>query len=89
MLVCVKAGWMNSITEKRWNSTIQLWLRAPGCLAHSFIAWVLLLETRKRRVIGLSPTPASVLPDWAIEPAIWVVILTFFWNGIVYIIFIF
>jgi hypothetical protein len=81
MLVLVKWGWMASISEKRWNTSIQLWIRAPGCLAHAYLCWLLLIESRKRVADGLSPVPNAVLPDWAIEPAMAVVFITFFWNG--------
>ena len=35
MLFLVRNGFLNAITEKRINNYINLWLRAPGCIAHS------------------------------------------------------
>ena len=40
MLVAVKKGWMTSDSEKKYNSIIQLWIRAPGCIIHSVLSYV-------------------------------------------------
>jgi len=34
MLVCVKQGWMNSLTEKKHTSTINTYIRSPGAIIH-------------------------------------------------------
>lgn len=40
MLFLVRNGWMNPLTEKKLNNYINLWLRAPGCIAHSTLTIV-------------------------------------------------
>ena len=36
MLAAVKLGLMTSMTEKRWNARINVWMRSPGLLLTSF-----------------------------------------------------
>ena len=60
--------------------TAQLWIRAPGCLMHAGLTWLNYVEGCKRLAHGV-PMRAIFLPDWARGFAVWVVILTFFWNG--------
>lgn len=40
MLVFVKLKWMEKMTEKKYNTVIQTWIRAPGCLYHALFAWI-------------------------------------------------
>lgn len=42
MLALVKYNLMDSLTEKRWNARVNVWIRSPGCLfcAYTFyICW--------------------------------------------------
>lgn len=39
MLVLVKHGYMDSLTEKRYNARINVWIRSPGLLFCAFCAW--------------------------------------------------
>eukprot|EP00048_Salpingoeca_helianthica_P016795 m.234285 g.234285 ORF g.234285 m.234285 type:complete len:266 (+) comp19532_c0_seq1:70-867(+) len=82
MLVLVKKGWMRSIDEKRYNVYIQLWIRAPGCVIHALLTWLAYLEAHKRLAAGLPVVQPLFLPYWAHTPAVWVIILSFFWNGL-------
>ena len=59
MLVCVKKGWMKSITEKRYNSTIQLWIRAPGCVYHTLLSWICYVEGSRSLELGTNPWVVS------------------------------
>ena len=52
MLVCVKAGWMKSIEEKRINSNIQSWLRNPGMLYHALYTWSMWIAMRSDKELG-------------------------------------
>lgn len=38
LLTCVRNGLIHPLTEKRVNSHLQLWLRAPGCVAQATAA---------------------------------------------------
>lgn len=40
MLFLVRNNWMNSITEKEINNYINLWIRAPGCVAHATMTFL-------------------------------------------------
>ena len=93
MLIMVKKGWMETLTEKRINSQIMVWLRAPGCLYHAVFAWLCTLDVNKRRADGdgasdgagglllpNSPFPQDTLV-W-INIALLVTVSTFFWNGL-------
>ena len=53
MLVMVKKGWLSSLTEKRINSQIMVWLRCPGCLYHALFCWLGILELSARQAAGL------------------------------------
>ena len=75
MLVLVKANVMESLTEKRLNSFIQTWIRAPGCLYHALFTWIGWRNQFAQVAQG------SYLPEWAVLPALMVVVMTFFWNG--------
>lgn len=81
MLVMVKRGWLNRITEKRVMAHVSLWLRAPGCLYHALLAWIGLLRWASIDPHHPSNPNTSLLPDWMCFPATFVVMLTFFWNG--------
>jgi hypothetical protein len=61
--------------------TCQLWIRAPGCVFHSILTWVAYVQTFKRAELGLD-VQRPLLPLIMVGPAIWVVILTFYWNGL-------
>jgi hypothetical protein len=76
MLLLVKLNKMDSLTEKRINSHIQTWIRAPGCLAHTFLSW-----TSWRYDPSWCYTHAY-LPEWLVFPAVLVVMVTFYWNGL-------
>lgn len=79
MLVAVKQGWMESMTEKRINKTIQLWIRAPGCVFHSLLGWT---AWSAARYVGIPSNEGVLLPQYLYTPAILTVIVTFFWNGL-------
>lgn len=85
MLVLVKNGLMQSLTEKRINTSIQMWIRCPGCLVHSILTWTSYCETYKREQLGEKDLlPGTLLPDStkAFFIPVFVVMVTFFWNGI-------
>ena len=39
MLVAVKQGWMEKMTEKSWNAWINTWIRGPFMAVYGFLAW--------------------------------------------------
>jgi hypothetical protein len=39
MLVAVKQGWMDKLTEKSWNAWINTWIRGPAMSVYGFLAW--------------------------------------------------
>ena len=85
MLVAVKQGWMQKIDEKRWNSRIMVWLRAPGCVYHALFCWLAIVDITKREAAGeVMLLPHSPLPQtpFHINLCLWVVCITFFWNGL-------
>ena len=62
MLVAVKKGWLASLEEKRLNAAIMVWLRAPGCLYHAHMCWLVLLDVAQRHAAGVAPLlPRSAL----------------------------
>ena len=75
MLVLVKYSFMDSLREKQMNSFIQTWIRAPGCIYHSLWTWI------GWRIHYDYVVANSYLPSWAVSPALFVVMITFFWNG--------
>jgi hypothetical protein len=72
MLVAVRCGWIEPLTEKRLNSHLQLWLRAPGCVAHAVLVWA-------AQVDRVAPKPVWSDP---LTPAALVMVAAFFWNGL-------
>eukprot|EP01102_Stenamoeba_stenopodia_P007982 TRINITY_DN2258_c0_g1_i6.p1 TRINITY_DN2258_c0_g1~~TRINITY_DN2258_c0_g1_i6.p1 ORF type:complete len:277 (+),score=37.00 TRINITY_DN2258_c0_g1_i6:191-1021(+) len=85
MLVMVKNGLMQSLTEKRINTSIQMWIRCPGCIIHSVLTWTSYCETYKREQLGERDLlPGTLLPDStkAFFIPVFVVMVTFLWNGI-------
>ncbi|EGD77866.1 hypothetical protein PTSG_09500 [Salpingoeca rosetta] len=86
MLVAVKKGWMKSVTEKRYNSNIQQWIRSPGCVIDAFLVWISWVEYCRRADAGMSPiTPNTSLyntaPRWVIFVITFFNLATIFWNG--------
>merc|ERR1711916_228769 len=58
-----------------YNTFIQTWIRAPGCLYHAIFTWI-----GWRNNLGYF-LKHSFLPEWGVVPACFVVLGTFFWNG--------
>jgi hypothetical protein len=84
MLVAVKLGYMRSIEEKRINSYIQTWIRAPGCLFQSGLTYIAYMEGVRRREAGGEGAivfPNSLLSPTVTTASIVLVIAAFFWNG--------
>eukprot|EP01130_Rhizamoeba_saxonica_P013257 TRINITY_DN5638_c0_g1_i3.p1 TRINITY_DN5638_c0_g1~~TRINITY_DN5638_c0_g1_i3.p1 ORF type:complete len:134 (+),score=15.66 TRINITY_DN5638_c0_g1_i3:114-515(+) len=73
MLVLVKLGFMESIQEKKINSIIQSWIRAPGCLFHSLFTWSYMMQFEQNHTF--------LKYDWMVYVAGGVVASTFFWNA--------
>ena len=83
MLVCVKKGWMQSLTEKRVNTKIQLWLRAPGCIYHALLVWVGWQRAQDAGYATAPVLPTCILAGTkSVLLAVFVVMTTFFWNGL-------
>jgi hypothetical protein len=60
-------GWLGRLTEKRINTTLNVWIRSPGCVSHATLglAW------------ALSSTELSTLQLWfALVP-----VVLLYWNG--------
>eukprot|EP00045_Choanoeca_perplexa_P010943 m.113843 g.113843 ORF g.113843 m.113843 type:complete len:263 (-) comp15455_c0_seq1:645-1433(-) len=86
MLVMIKLGWLTKMQEKEYNCYIQLWMRAPGCMFHAILTWANFVDAWTRHTSGQTArgdnnqTP-YITPETA-RFAVWVVILSFFWNGL-------
>lgn len=87
MLVFVKKGWMASLTEKRLNSYIQTWIRAPGCVVDAFLVWAGFRQLLHRQAEGITPL-LSARPEVLQLPSIWILYpiygwlaFSMFWNG--------
>lgn len=82
MLVAVKKEWMASITEKKYNTQIQLWIRAPGCLMHVALTWLNFLVGLDRKNNGetvyFEHSVRPAIPDEWILFSVLVVMITFF-----------
>ena len=46
------------------------------------LTWLNYVESFKRAEVGLPLGHSMLMPSWFVGPAVWVVILTFFWNGL-------
>ncbi len=89
MLALVKMGYMESLTEKRYNAIIQTWIRAPGCLAHSFISYTtymfVLQAAKEGRVREVLPVHRSYIHEentTLLSICSYFTIILFFWNGL-------
>lgn len=86
MLVMVKKGWMQSMTEKKYNCFIQLWIRAPGCIIHSVLTYVSQVEVYKMIEKGELPSKGGNMMPLIPLNYIWlgsfVVWFTMYWNGL-------
>eukprot|EP00049_Salpingoeca_infusionum_P007561 m.123068 g.123068 ORF g.123068 m.123068 type:complete len:268 (-) comp13742_c3_seq1:572-1375(-) len=86
LLVLIKTGHVTKMQEKKWNSTIQLWIRAPGCLLHAYLTYHCAIIARERILDPTIPdrnptTTYPMIPYAYAGISCWVVIVTFFWNG--------
>ena len=82
MLVCVKAGWMESIEEKRINSNIQSWIRNPGMLYHALHTWYCWIIVRGDEKMRQTALEKSLFNNYyTLTFGAFVVIITYFWNG--------
>ncbi|EDQ89161.1 uncharacterized protein MONBRDRAFT_8601 [Monosiga brevicollis MX1] len=86
MLVMIKLGWISKLDEKYYNNYIQLWVRAPGCLVHAWLTYHNYVEAVKRYEDPTIPDRLEYSARPLVEPhiaryAVWVVIITFYWNG--------
>jgi hypothetical protein len=61
MLVLVKLGKMDRLTEKRYNTRIMTWLRGPGALSASFMLYIICLDPSNRSDYRHWYTPWAVL----------------------------
>jgi hypothetical protein len=85
MLVMVKKGWLDSLTEKRINGQIMVWIRCPGCLYHALFCWLAMSDVARRKEAGETMLlPFSPLPQTSfyVNMCLGVVLTTFFWNGL-------
>ena len=82
MLVCVKAGWMKSIEEKRINSNIQSWLRNPGMLYHALYTWSMWIAMRSDKELGKRAMEKSLYSSsFMFGFAAITTVICYFWNG--------
>eukprot|EP00043_Microstomoeca_roanoka_P003559 m.44438 g.44438 ORF g.44438 m.44438 type:complete len:276 (-) comp12112_c1_seq1:255-1082(-) len=86
-LVLIKCKIITKMQEKKWNVYVQNWIRAPGCVIHAWLTYHNLIEAKKRMDDPTLPDrlPTSHIPIFSNQHfavfAAWVVILTFYWNG--------
>jgi hypothetical protein len=82
MLVCVKAGWMESLEEKRINSNIQSWIRNPGMLYHALHTWMCWIAVRGDEKMSEIALEKSLYGNYfTFSIGAFVVMITYFWNG--------
>ena len=74
LLALVKAGHVSSLTEKRINLSINVWIRAPGITAFCILAVGSWLQSSEW--LGDGP-PSEIMPGWGFGPAL----LLVFYNG--------
>ena len=60
MLVARRRGAMSSLTEKKWNTILHLWVRCPGLIVYSTVAYLVNNMTGHR--IPLSRLCFFVIP---------------------------
>merc|ERR1711935_356126 len=70
MLFLVRNKYINKMTEKKYNKLINLWLRAPGCIAHSVLTLVSFLAFKKKTATNIEYFAAMLTS------------LLVYWNGI-------
>tara|TARA_B110000977_G_C11085234_1_gene494441 strand:+ start:3318 stop:4010 length:693 start_codon:yes stop_codon:yes gene_type:complete len=70
MLFLVRNKYINKMTEKKYNKFINLWLRAPGCIAHSVLTLVSFLKYKKNTATKFEYFAAMLTS------------LLVYWNGI-------
>lgn len=67
LLFLVRNNYIDRMVEKKYNKYINLWLRAPGCIAHAVLTIVGFLNYRKNTASNLEMTAAlltSALVYW-------------------------
>jgi hypothetical protein len=74
LLAAVKAGTLPSLTEKRWNCSINTWIRSPGIT----IFCTLVAAARTESGIRLAGVPASEVAPWYL---FWPAVGLSFFNG--------
>ncbi|EGD75474.1 hypothetical protein PTSG_06548 [Salpingoeca rosetta] len=86
-LVLIKCNVISKMQEKEWNVWVQNWVRAPGCIIHAWLTYHNLVEANKRIAdpdlsMRLPTSTIPLIRDQTLaNVAAWVVILTFYWNG--------
>lgn len=74
LLAMVKAGWVSSMTEKRINLSINVWIRAPGITTFCILAATSWLQSSEWLEEGAT---GEIMPAWGFVPAL----LLVFYNG--------
>lgn len=82
MLVLVKKGYMKSIDEKFYNSTIQTWIRNPGMLYHALMVWMVLVQCYGNAECEDNAMNKTMYTQtWQVTSGAYVIIFCYFWNG--------
>jgi hypothetical protein len=62
LLFGVRNNWILPLTEKLWNRRLNVWLRAPGCIAHATLALTFMLSSESVWWLkGLGCIPAGLM----------------------------
>ena len=71
LLFLVRNNFINSLTEKKINNYINLWIRAPGCITHATLT-----------MVGYNMLKNTILVSWMNLISCLLTALLIFWNGI-------
>jgi len=58
LLFANRNGWIESLTAKRWNAATNLWIRAPGCVAHATLSLLAIFTVPR---VSIDQTIATLL----------------------------
>ena len=82
MLVCVKKGWMDTMTEKEWNSSVQTWIRNPGMLYHCLLTWMGYCYVRSDpKIWEAALGKACFTTELGFQIGVFFTMVSYYWNG--------
>lgn len=80
LLVGIACGFVDRLTEKRYNAVIQSWIRMPGTMVHAVLGYICYIDSATRLIDGISIKERALFPYIGLST--FVTAATFYWNGI-------